>query len=79
MKKTIRSIFTLTLCIILVITGIINTGTDTACAADGKMPVKVTFKKKTVTIDSAPKQFALQKNTRKSHISHIFSIKQPFS
>lgn len=52
MKKTIRSIFTLTLCIILVITGIINTGTDTACAADGKMPVKVTFKKKTVTIDS---------------------------
>ncbi len=50
MKQKIKSMLVLILCAMLAIAGIAST--DTAYAAGGKMPVKVTFKKKTVTIDS---------------------------
>ncbi len=50
MKQKIRSITALILCAMLFITGIISTETDSAYAAGGKLPVKVTFNKKTITV-----------------------------
>lgn len=49
MKQKIKSMIALTLCAMIVIAGIISTGTDAAYAAS-KTPLKVTFKKKTVTL-----------------------------
>jgi len=48
MKKKITTIITMLLCAILTITAI---STDTAYAADKNIPVKVTFKKKTITLN----------------------------
>ena len=50
MKQKIKSMLALILCAMFVMTGILSTGADTAYAADGKVPVKVTFKKTTVTV-----------------------------
>lgn len=49
MKKKIKSMLVLILCTMFVMTGIISTGTDTAYAAS-KTSLKVTFKKKTITL-----------------------------
>lgn len=50
MKQKIKSTIALILCAMFVITGIIGASTTIAYAADEKVPVKVTFKKTTVTV-----------------------------
>lgn len=59
MKKKITTIIAMLLCAILTITAI---STDTAYAADKNIPVKVTFKKKTIT---------LKVNTEKGGIDRV--------
>lgn len=54
MKQKIRSITALILCAMLFITGIISTETDSAYAAGGKLPVKVTFNKKPSPFPKTP-------------------------
>ena len=59
MKKKITTIITMLLCAILTITAI---STDTAYAAEKNIPVKVTFKKKTLTVNA---------NTEKGGIGRV--------
>lgn len=50
MKKLTKSIITSILCAVIAITAIATANTTTAYAASDKVPVKVTFKGKTVTL-----------------------------
>lgn len=50
MKKLTKSIITSILCAVIAITGIATVNTTTAYAASDKVPVKVTFKGKTLTL-----------------------------
>lgn len=59
MKKKITTIITMLLCAILTITAI---STDTAYAAEKNIPVKVTFKKKSLTVNA---------NTEKGGIDRV--------